>query len=395
MKQRTLSRDLQKVRDKAAAVILPLKPFDQNTQVDQSALLNAARTNAGRDLPPYYLVYFLLVELLGFHNQGQWEKTAWSVPIDWKGRGFLIEHRKLGLGIFAQNPALDETDARAIAERIKKAVKIAQPFFDFLAEEAVARSKMNVVNNAQLLYGRYTFLRDAAKRKREALEREQDKPTQALWSDTNNKSRNRRIKSQLGRQHHYHWLTLSAVEAFFAWTEHVLILVALLTKRISTASEVSSVAQDNWGPKFKIALDIEDTKTKAHYDRLSALRNELRNHVAHGAFGKDGAAYQFHSEAGAVPVLLPHKSKSHQFRQGDGLAFDEASAISAMDEFVSFLWSDERKPAKLYIQGSDLPIVLTYVSNGTYAAAMSSIKSMKSFVDYLTHEFDRAVNMDW
>ena len=82
----------------------------------------------------------------------------------------------------------------------------------------MARSKMNVVNNAQLLYGRYTFLRDAAKRKCEALEREQDKPTQALWSDTNNKSRNRRIKSQLARQHHCHWLTLSAVEAFFAWT---------------------------------------------------------------------------------------------------------------------------------------------------------------------------------
>jgi hypothetical protein len=385
----------EEVKREVVAAIAPLKPPDQNTRFESSTLLNATRTEAGRDLPPYYLVYFLLVELLEFPNQGQWEKTAWSVPVDWKGHGFLLEYKKFGLGIFAQKPELHEADAREVANRIQKAVKIAEPFFDHLADEAVARSEMNVVNNAKMLYGRYKFLRDTAKRKQKALERERADSPKINLSVKRKNAFHRRMKRQTEKRYHSQWLTLSAVEAFFAWTEHVLILVALITNRISTASEVSSLAQGNWDKKFKSALSVKDRETKAHYDRLMALRNELRNHVAHGTFGKDGAAYYFHSKTGAVPVLLPHKSRHHQFKLGDDLHFDESSAITAMDEFALFLWSGERKPAKLYIQESELPIILTSIANGTYAKAMSSVKDMKTFIDYLTEEFDRAANMDW
>jgi hypothetical protein len=42
------------------------------------------------------VVYFLLVDLLGFKNLGTFEKIAWSVPVDFEGRAFLIEHRKAG-----------------------------------------------------------------------------------------------------------------------------------------------------------------------------------------------------------------------------------------------------------------------------------------------------------
>ena len=61
------------------------------------------------------LVYFLLVELLGFRDFGREEKVAWSVPVNFGGRPYGIEYRKLGLGIFGnESPSrlADRTSCR-------------------------------------------------------------------------------------------------------------------------------------------------------------------------------------------------------------------------------------------------------------------------------------------
>jgi hypothetical protein len=87
----------------------------------------AERTNAGNQLPAYYLVYLLLVDLLGFENLGKWEKIAWSVPVDFEGRAFLIDHRKSGLGVFAAELPRDETAAGEIVSLIRKGSKPRNP----------------------------------------------------------------------------------------------------------------------------------------------------------------------------------------------------------------------------------------------------------------------------
>lgn len=115
--------DLEKVRERAAKAIQPIAPATEQTKAEKNFLFDAKRTDAGRNLPPYYLVYFLLVDLLKFKNLGQFEKIAWSVPIDFKGRAFLIEHRKFGLGIFAADLPADESDAEEIAKRIRKTTR--------------------------------------------------------------------------------------------------------------------------------------------------------------------------------------------------------------------------------------------------------------------------------
>jgi hypothetical protein len=131
----------------------------------------SARTEAGRGLPPYYLVYFLLVDLLKFPSLGQWEKTAWMVPVRFRGRLYGIEHRKMGLGVF--EPNLDpnsrmsgrpsqqgEKDATAIVEAIKMAVSVAAPYFQWRAQQAITSSDLNVVNKNSDLFERYEFFRD-------------------------------------------------------------------------------------------------------------------------------------------------------------------------------------------------------------------------------------------
>lgn len=66
--------NLESIRATAWRAVSPLKPTDATTKANHNILFTAARTDAGRELPAYYLVYFLLVELLGFRNLGQWEK---------------------------------------------------------------------------------------------------------------------------------------------------------------------------------------------------------------------------------------------------------------------------------------------------------------------------------
>ena len=84
------------------------------------------------------------------------------------------------------------------------------------------------------------------------------------------------------------WYALAAIEAFFSWTEHAFIHLAILQGKLTVGTQVAELAEDNWNAKFKAALDISDKETKEHYDKLLDLRAQVRNFVAHGAFGKEG-----------------------------------------------------------------------------------------------------------
>ena len=386
--------ELEHVRKAALRALGPVRQADTSTKAEKNFLFDAKRTDAGRELPPYYLVYFLLVELLGFKDLGQWEKVSWSVPLEFEGEAFLVEHRKLGLGLFARDPATQEGDAKQIAIRIQKAVKAARPFFDWLASQAVASSHVNVHNNSAPLYGRYEFLLSAYRAKRdEAARRKDEKIVEKGKSEHGTWSHISLPTFQLRRE--ASWFALSVVEAFFSWSEHVLIHLAVLTGKVLAAEEVASLAAADWSTKFKTAIDIAPPEAKSQFDRMVSIRQDLRNHVAHGAFGKQGEAFSFHSGAGAVPVLLPYKRGSNRFTLNQGLEFDTEAALTSIEQFIDFLWSGDRAPAKLYIQDSYLPIVLTYAANGTYTQAMGSKEEMESFVTYLSNDMDRAANMDW
>ena len=183
------------------------------------------------------------------------------------------------------------------------------------------------------------------------------------------------------------WLALAAIDAFFAWTEHIFIHLAILQGRIATGEEVAKLAEAEWGVKFKCALDITDKVAKKHFDDLVTIRRQLRNFMAHGAFGKQSQAFSFHSSAGAVPVVLDQRSAKSRFSLTPELAFDDKNALATIEKFVAYLWSGRREPARLYIQESDLPLFLPMASNGTYAAAMATVDDMNAFVDRLMREF--------
>jgi len=70
-KPMVLPAELEALREAACKAVIPIKAADSNTEADQKFLFTATREEAGRKLLSYYLVYFLLVDLLGFPNLGR------------------------------------------------------------------------------------------------------------------------------------------------------------------------------------------------------------------------------------------------------------------------------------------------------------------------------------
>jgi len=382
--------ELERVRDAARRALGPVIPVTKSTTADKNFLFDAKRSEAGRDLPPYYLIFFVMVDLLGFKNLGQFEKISWSIPVDYLGRAFLIEHRKFGVGVFVKNPETDESDAKEIVTYIKKAIKAAEPYFDWLADEALQNSGLNVVNNSASLFHRFTFFQNEYRKKAGEVERRRGErivKNRDGWTSVSYPVHELQIEAS--------WLALAAIEAFFSWTEHIFIHIAILRGKVTTGIEVTQLAKADWSEKFKSAIDLSDPASKDLYDKLVEVRQALRNFVAHGAFGKDGEAFQFHSGAGAVPLMLPHRAGKKKVRMTERLFFDDAAALKTIETFIAHLWSGPRAPAELYIQQGQLPIILTYVSNGTYARAMRSTDEMNALVGHLSHQLDQAANMDW
>ena len=383
--------DLAAIRASVLHEIAPLKAATLETSASKDFLFAAKRTEAGRNLPEYYLVYFLLVDLLGFKNLGQFEKVAWSVPLDFRGRAFLIDHRKFGIGLFAGELPSDEVDSAEIVECIRRGVKAAEPYFEWRAQQAVRQSELNVVNRAGELFERYLYfaeryaaVRDEAERRKDEAIHTDISPT--AWSVS-------RPSFALRRQ--AKWLALSTIESFFSWTEHVFILLAILNGSCTTGEDVARLATANWNAKFKAALDIADPDDKRYYDELIVVRRQLRNFVAHGAFGKDGEAFLFHSGCGTVPVRMPYKLEADSYRFGHGIELVHDDAIKLLESFVAHLWTGCRAPAKLYIQDHGMPLILTMAKSGAYRAAMASEDAMAEFSDHLAALMDCYANMDF
>ena len=392
-----LPPELAPIREKALRALRDVRPAQPDTRMPSDFWSKSQRTNAGRALPEYYLVYFLLVELLGFPHEGPEEKVAWTIPLDFRGTLYTIEHRKMGLGLFIPDPEAHANEAKEIVNRIQKAVQEAQPFFDWLADRQVARSAVNVANHSQSLYERYKFLRSSAQAQFDAAEQrasEHEAQRKAAAAEASNLSIWPTI-FLMGPPHEPEgdWLALSAVEAFFSWTEHALIHLAILQGKVTTAAQVASLAAGDWNSKFKAAFDLSEVGAASLYDRMLAVRQDLRNHVAHGAFGKQGEAMSFHSAAGAVPVLLPHRTGTQHFRFGHGLNFDARKVFAVLDEFETFMFNGQRAGGRPFLLEERYSTVLTMT--GMYAEAMRSEEAMREFLHYWGEEVDRSANMDW
>lgn len=125
------------------------------------------------------------------------------------------------------------------------------------------------------------------------------------------------------------------------------------------------------------------------------MRNQLCNFVSHGAFGKDGNAFAFHSGTGTVPVIMNHSKQKNKFSLQGSLTFNENEVIKFIEDFIKFLWESSLYPAMFYTQSCGLPTILPLASSGLYEVLSKDADNMREYCHSLMQEIDDALNMDW
>lgn len=333
-KKYKLPEDMDLLKKNSLEALHPVHSADNNTNATKNLFFNAQRTDAGRQLPAHYLCYFLLVELLGFRNLGRSEKTSWSVPINYNGTDFLIAYRKFGVGVFACDSKSQNEEAKEIVRRIKKAVNIAKPYFEWKASEAAKNSALNVINYSNILFDRLSYFINQYKAINNEVEKQKDK-------SINIKDAIDSYFTSCEIKRNREWVALSAIDAFFSWTEHIFIHIAILNGKVTTGEDVANLADSEWAGKFKSALEVDNKTTQIFYDQLVTVKKQLRNYITHGAFGKRGEAFSFHSAAGAVPVLLTCQKGSNRFSFYGDLGFNQQEVIDLIERFITHLWKDD------------------------------------------------------
>lgn len=377
---------LDRVRDCAARAISPIE-LPPETQGGVGSV------QVFRDIPhhEYYLIFLLLVDLLGFKYLGPFEKVAYIIPVGYKGARYTIVYAKFGMRIEYKEGG----SPKDVYDAIKRGMRAAKKYYLWRATEASTTSNLNLISKCPPLWDKYMFLKEQSQNFLERFEADKDKSVvkngynedgSFKWSSVSYPAYEFRTQSV--------WLHEAAVDAFFAWCEQALVHMAVLMGRLKTGKEIVELLNKEFGEKCKLVLDLSKFEEKASYDDILRLRTELRNYVAHGSFGKDGSTFQFHSRVGAVPLkILDGKNKS-DFSFDFTPRRDWESDYSRIDNFLKMLWSGDRSPAKQHLE-TDFPCVLTYASDGTYERAMQSEEAMSSFIDFIGYHMDNAANMDF
>jgi hypothetical protein len=382
---------IQKYKEIALKILSPIKTIDEKTKAEKNFLFSAKRCPTTNKLPDYYLVYFLFADLLEFKNLGQFEKIAWSFPIEYNEKAFLIEYRKFVIGIFVNNIEQDQGEANEIVNKIIKAVKAIKLYYNYVAEEGVKKSEINVNNYNFDLFERFSYLKDLYKIQYSKYEKNKGK------TKTENLPNGGKVVSSLDYpffKNSKH-LAISVIEAFFSYTEHLFIHIAIIAQNISDGEQITKLIEAEWKTKFITAIPLSNKEESKFYNELLIVRQQMRNFVAHGAFGKNGNAFQFHSKTGAVPVLMKHDKNKNKFEFQGNLNFNDEEVIKLIENFIEYLWKSKYQPVMLYTQEYYLPTIVTLSKNGVYKEAVESMENMEEFATRLSNKLDDSANMDW
>lgn len=377
---------LDQVRECAARAISPIEqPPEAQRRV------GGCQSFRGIPHHEYYLIFLLLVDLLGFKYSGPFEKVAYIIPVGYKGARYTVVYAKFGMRI--EGP--EDGNPKDVYGALKRGMKAAKKYYLWRAAEASTTSNLNLVSKCRELWDKYIFLKDQSQNLLARFEADKDKSVVEEGCNEDGSVKWRSVSyPAYAFLTQAVWLHEAAVDAFFAWCEQALVHLAVLMGKLKTGKEIAELLKKEFGEKCKLILDLSKSEEKSSYDDILMLRVELRNYVAHGSFGKDGSTFQFHSRVGAVPLKILDGEDQSDFSFGDSPRRDWESDYSRIDNFLETLWSSNRSPAKQYLE-TGFPCVLTYASDGTYQRAMRSDEEMSSFIDFIGYQRDTAANMDF
>lgn len=118
LNRRMSNFSLNETRENVLRAILPIeKP--------KASLCSSGNLVVFRGIPchDYYLVFLLLIDLLGFKYLGPFEKVAYIIPVDFEGQHCSIVYAKFGMRIECSEGGSPE----AVYAAVKRELKLQDP----------------------------------------------------------------------------------------------------------------------------------------------------------------------------------------------------------------------------------------------------------------------------
>ena len=353
------------------------------------------------DFPPNqityhpYIVFIIFVYLKQFHFSGKWKKVAWEIPIKYKGTPFILTHRKFGFRIISSSNS-KHTLKRGLEamSQIQKAIPLSEKLIEVSIRSNVNAGKVSLNNKYISIKNRYLFFRRKAENDFDEAERKQKLAQQksknlATFAKLFNESMRRYDTGS-------HYMT-AMLDAYFSLLEHIFVLlVPFQENEIISKIETETFIGYNWKDKYKALFSLSsDMKALQLLERLDRIKEQLRNPLTHGYFLKKGHSFFVHMEhIGAIPMTLT--KTNHQleyfFEGTTPLTFKEV--CKCFDDCNKFLNHHEQTKFGMQFIETGLTVSFDESSRSLYKSAMTTRRHFKEFIDYVSHQYDNAANMD-
>lgn len=298
------------------------------------------------------LVHFIFIDLLKFPSGERGEKTHWVVPFKYKNIHCSLALEKLGLFLYLEFDRIKSINYKEITGKIKRAIlDIEKHLLIPIAKSQISNANVTISNKYYQLNAMYRYFRD------QALNAFNLRKKIKKSFSTNDFSKNLNLMNRSEKEGSYN--TFAMINAYFSLLEHMLVIFLPFSEYDRNKDNLVKFIGATWDIKFRRILGIEDgSESKIFYDKLSSIKEQFRNIVAHGGFAKKGTSLAFHFPIiGTLPVSLGVSSKnSKAFFM---TTMDKATYIEICTVFDKFeYWLENTKMVNAFIfikSGLNLP----------------------------------------
>jgi hypothetical protein len=325
-----------------------------------------------------FIIYIMFVDIKKYPRLPIFEKVLWAIPILYKGKNFVLAHRKFGFDISSDKES-DELSTLALEaiSQIIKAIPHTEEQISDLIKERVNLGKVTMESRYSEIRSRYLFNREKLYENIEGFEKNYQKIQRLKF-----------IQS---------CYLLSMIDAYFSLLEHISVLLVPFAKHLNVSDiNLGDFIGLDWKEKLKKILQHKTNKESSKFiEILDEIKEQIRNPASHGYFHKKGGSFYVHMDGlGAIPSTLTKSKTNFQFSFSSKEYMTFSEICSHFDDFDNFLDRYNTKFGMKYIK-RDLPVAFDKKSSTTYKRRMVSENSTEKYIKETVRKLEDMMNMDF
>jgi hypothetical protein len=340
-------------------------------------------------LPYPYMVYLILVEILGFPCT--WkpiEKTLWSISVSFNDVPFLIEHGKFGLRVSSREPEIAKNLLQELLEILEGSFKITDKVFAEVVQKKIQSGEVTIPNSFHNLSDRYRFLRERAV---EAFN-STPSPAKVIQQDASGNPTGFSHDPFKSKREGYYFAA-AAIDAYFSRLEFILI-AAYAFMIYSPGHDLDNFIRSIWSDKYLAIFDFNrDSRANKIYDKLIDIKRSYRNKFAHGGIDHDGGSLYVHfARIGAIPAKLSKGIKSTILPISEVEFIDVCKEFDECDDFfengpISSIWTYLKYGFDIAFDSSSVELYKRYL--------LMDKDELESSLESFAYYLDAQQNMEW